>query len=263
MKMVTSMHARKYSNAIAVRQLLLAGLLAGSAANAFAGDAMLDPVVVQRLQTSMSYLGGLQQFSLVTETSIEVVMESGQKLQFDTAVDAQVKRPDKLLAVRKGELLDQKFYYDGKTLTLQNPDSGVYATVDAPPTLDGVLDFARESLDIVAPAGDFFYSNAFEILMDGVHTAFQVGQAEVGGVLCDHLAFRADHVDWQIWIEQGARPLPRKLVLTSPDVLNAPQFSVLIREWNLQPNLTDEMFRFTPPDGAVAIGFVSLEGDSK
>jgi hypothetical protein len=257
------MHARKYSSPIAVRLLLLAGLLTGSAGTAFAGEAMLDPVTIQRLQASMSYLGGLQQFGLVTETSIEVVLESGQKLQFDNAVDVQVKRPDKLLAVRKGELVDQKFYYDGKSLTLQNPDSGVYATVDAPPTLEAMLDFARQSLDIVAPAGDFIYSNAFDILMDGVHTAFPVGPAEVSGVLCDHLAFRADHVDWQIWIEQGARPLPRKLVLTSPDVLNAPQFTVLIREWNLQPNLTDEMFRFTPPDDAVAIGFITVDGDGK
>ncbi len=257
------MHSRKHSLLSSVRPILLAGLLAGPAATALASEAMLDPAAVQRLQESMSYLGGLQQFGLVTETSIEVVLETGQKLQFDNAVNVQVKRPDKLLAVRKGELVNQRFYYDGKTLTLQNPDSGVFATLDAPPTLEAMLDFARESLDIVAPAGDFIYSNAFEILMDGAQSAFQVGPAEVGGVLCDHLAFRADHIDWQIWIEQGARPLPRKIVLTSPDVLNAPQFTVLIREWDLQPNLTDETFRFTPPEGAMAIDFITLDGDGK
>lgn len=224
---------------------------------------MVEPAAVQRLQASMSYLGNLQQFSLVTETSIEVVLESGQKLQFDNAVKVQVKRPNKLLAVRKGELVNQRFYYDGESLTLQNPDSGVFATVDAPPTLEAMLDFARESLDIVAPAGDLLYSNAAEILLEGVHTAFGVGPAEVGGVLCDHLAFRSDQMDWQIWIEQGAQPLPRKLVLTSPDVLNAPQFTVLIREWNLQPELSDELFRFTAPDDAMPIEFITLNGGAE
>jgi len=257
------MHSTNKSLSSALRPLLLTGLLAGCSATALASEVTLDPAAVERLQASMSYLGSLQQFGLVTETSIEVVLESGQKLQFDNAVDVQVKRPDKLLAIRKGELVDQKFYYDGKSLTLQNPGRGVYATVDAPPTLEAMLDFARESLDIVAPAGDFIYSNAAEILLDGVHTAFEVGPAEVGGVLCDHLAFRADHIDWQIWVEQGERPLPRKLVLTSTDVLNAPQFTVLIREWNLQPNLTDEIFRFTPPDGAMAIDFIKIDGGGK
>jgi len=33
----------------------------------------------------------------------------------------------------------------------------------------------------------------------------------VEGVRCDNLAFRAPNVDWQIWIQEGPEPLPRKL----------------------------------------------------
>ena len=89
-----------------------------------------------------------------------------------------------------------------------------------------MLDFARTKLDIVAPAGDLIYRNAYDILMTEVTDGFVVGKAVIEGVRCDHLAFRAPHVDLQIWIQEGSEPLPRKLVITTRDLANAPQFAV-------------------------------------
>ena len=210
------------------------------------------------LEKSTSYLAGQKQFSVDTGSAIEAVLTSGQKLQFDHSVVLSVRRPDKLRAERQGELVHQVFYYDGKSLTLHNPDDGYYATVDAPGTLEEMLDFARESLDIVAPAGDLLYENAFGILMQDVTGGFVVGKSLVEGVRCDHLAFRAPHVDWQIWIREGDEPLPCKLVITSTDVEGAPQFSVVMKEWNLAPDLDDQAFEFTPPADARKIDFVPL-----
>ena len=76
-----------------------------------------------------------------------------------------------------------------------------------------MLDFARTTLDIVAPAGDLLYANAYEILMDNVTSGFVVGKSVIEGVRCDHLAFRGANVDWQIWIREGSKPLPCKLVI--------------------------------------------------
>ena len=59
-----------------------------------------------------------------------------------------VSRPNKLHAERKGDLIDQTFYYDGKTLTLYNPSDKVYATEPAPGTIEELLDYARESLGL-------------------------------------------------------------------------------------------------------------------
>ena len=55
---------------------------------------------------------------------------------------------------------------------------------------------------------------------------FVVGKSTIDGVRCDHLAFRGYGVDWQIWIEDGARALPRKYVISTVDVVGAPQFEV-------------------------------------
>jgi hypothetical protein len=83
-----------------------------------------------------------------------------------------------------------------------------------------MLDFARTRLDIVAPAGDLIFKNAYDVLMDGVTEGIVVGKAVIEGVPSDHLAFRAPDLDWQIWVQQGAQPLPRKIVITTLDNLS-------------------------------------------
>jgi hypothetical protein len=80
----------------------------------------------------------------------------------------------------------------------------------------------------------------------------------IEGVLCDHLAFRAPDVDWQIWIQQGAQPLPRKIVITTLDLPNAPQFGITVTQWNLQPAFDAQTFKFTPPAGMKQIDFLPL-----
>jgi glycosyltransferase involved in cell wall biosynthesis len=84
-----------------------------------------------------------------------------------------------------------------------------------------------------------------------------VGNAVIEGVLCDHLAFRAPHVDLQVWVERGAQPLPRKLVITTRDLPNAPQFAVTVTKWNLKPAFTAQTFSFKPPAGATKLDFLA------
>jgi hypothetical protein len=240
------------------KRLLLIGLLLSAPGWALA-QPFLEGAAVERLRESMVYLSALEEFALDTQTSIEVVLLSGQKIQFDNGASVVVRRPDKMYAAKRGELVDQEFFYDGETLTLADGPTGYHATVEAPGTLEGMLDFARESLDIVAPAGDFIYANAFEILMQDVYSGFVVGTAAVGGTACDHLAFSAPGTDWQIWIQRGDKPLPRKIVITSRDVVNAPQFTVSIDEWNLSPDTSDDRFRFEPSESSQHIEFTRLD----
>jgi hypothetical protein len=224
---------------------------------ASAQPAGIDPQATAILKRSIDYVSGLKAFSVDTTSTIEVVLTSGQKIQFDNAAVASVQRPDKLVARRKGDLVNQAFYYDGKNLSLYNPDQKVYASVAAPNTLEGMLDFARESLDIIVPAGDLLYRNAFELLTADVKAGFVVGKGVVGGVRCDHLAFRNSDVDWQIWIQEGAKPLPRKYVITSTQVAGAPQFAVLA-SWNTAPKFAPGTFVFTPAKDATRIEFLRL-----
>jgi len=53
----------------------------------------------------------------------------------------------------------------------------------------------------------------------------------VDGFECEHLAFRNDDTDWQIWIQVGDAPIPRKYVITSKTEEGAPQYTLVIRDW--------------------------------
>ena len=93
---------------------------------------------------------------------------------------------------------------------------------------------------------------------DFLTEAMAVGPARIGTVLCDQYAFRQEGVDWQVWIEQGDKPLPRKLVITTISEEAHPQFSALYT-WNLQPTFKASTFTFTPPQDAHAIPLVEIE----
>jgi hypothetical protein len=51
-------------------------------------------------------------------------------------------------------------------------------------------------------------SNVYDQLMPEVVDAKDLGSGVIGGVECDHLAFRTKEVDWQIWIAEGAVRIP-------------------------------------------------------
>lgn len=246
---------RKRLTATLVRCCAIAAV-AGFSLAVQAQPAGIDPEAQRLLKASTDFLASQKQFSAETRNTLEIVLKSGQKIEFNHAARQSVQRPNKLRAERTGDLVDQVFVYDGKSLTLHNPQNKVYAQVAAPATLEGMLDFARTKLDIFAPAGDLIYKNAYDILMDGVTDGFVVGKAVIEGVLCDHLAFRAPHIDWQIWVQQGAQPLPRKLVITTRDLTGAPQFAVTVTKWNLKPTFGAQTFTFTPPAGAKKVDFL-------
>ncbi len=179
----------------------------------------VEAEATQLLRRSTDYLAAMKQFRIDTDATIEAVLPGGQKLQYGQRVAITVQRPNRLRAERIGELINQTFYYDGKALSVNLPDLKYYAMADAPATLETMLDFARDKLQIIAPGADLIYKDAFERLTQGLTSAFVVGKSVVGGVRCDHIAFRNAEVDWQIWIEEGAKPLPRKFVVTSKRVL--------------------------------------------
>jgi hypothetical protein len=80
--------------------------------------------------------------------------------------------------------------------------------------------------------------------------AKDLGSGVIRGVECDHLAFRTDEVDWQIWIAQGERPYPCRYVITSPKVKGSPQYTIDVREWKTGDEVASDGFNLTIPQGA-------------
>jgi hypothetical protein len=222
----------------------------------------VDPAATRILQRMTDYLGSLRQFSVRTQVTIEDLLESGHRVDFDISASVIISRPNKLRAQRTGDLIDQVFYYDGKTLTLHNPSDKVYATEPAPATIEEVLRFAAESLGLTIPAADLVYRNAFPLLMQDVTFAAVVGKAVIGGAKCDHLVFSRPDVDFQVWVAEGGRPLPRKYVVTDTSTAARLSVTTVMSDWNVAPAVADARFNFVPPPGAKKISFMPVTTSS-
>jgi hypothetical protein len=218
----------------------------------------VDPSAIQILQRMTDYLGGLKQFSVHTQTTLEDMLDSGHRVDFDISANVIISRPNKLHAERKGDLVDQIFYYDGKTLTLHNPSDKVYATEPAPGTIEALLDYARESLGLTVPVADLVYRNAFPLLIQDVDFAKVVGKAVIGGVKCDHLIFSRPGVDFQVWVADGGRPLPYKYVVTDTGTSALLSVTTVMSNWNTAPAEAASRFIFVPPQEAKRIAFMPL-----
>lgn len=219
----------------------------------------VDPVATQTLKRMTDYLGGLKQFSVKTQTTVEDLLDSGHRVDLDISARVFIDRANRLRAEREGDLIDQVFYYDGKNLTLFNPTGKVYATESAPPTIEGLLDFARESLGISVPAADLVYRNAFTLLTENVTLAKMIGKAVINGVKCDHLLFSRPGVDFQVWVAEGDRPLPLKYVVTDTGTPELLSIITVMSDWNVASALTDAQFAFVAPEGCSRINFMPLK----
>ncbi|MEI9891150.1 MAG: DUF2092 domain-containing protein [Caulobacteraceae bacterium] len=142
---------------ILMTSLAGAALFVGNAASAPAAKPAaarpdVEPAAVQALNRMGAFIGTLQTFEVKSDTTEDVVLETGQKLQFTRQVAYRVRRPDGFTIETASDRKVRQFFYDGKQLTVVAPRAGFYATVDAPPTIQGVLDRAWDRYAISLPA---------------------------------------------------------------------------------------------------------------
>ena len=250
------MNGLKFRTAATMFALGILVLAATVSTDVQAQDTQVDPAATRILKRMTDYLSGLQKFSVHTQNTLEDELDSGHRIDIDVSASVLVSRPNKILAERKGDLIDQVFYYNGKTLTLYNPSDKVYATVSAPGTIEETLDFARESLGLAVPVADLVYRNAFPLLMQDVNLAVVVGKAVIGGVKCDHLLFSRPGVDFQVWVAESGNPLPHKYVVTDTGTPAQLSITTVMSDWNVAPTVSDARFTFVPPPGTKQITFL-------
>jgi hypothetical protein len=133
-----------------------------------------------------------------------------------------------------------------------------YTQTDATGSIDQLVARLRNELGVAIPGADLLLSNAYDELMKDVLDAKHIGHGVVDGVECDHLAFRNDDVDWQLWVEVGSRPIPRKYVITSKAVTGAPQYTLRVKDWKTDVQVLADAFAFKAPADAKKVDFAAL-----
>jgi hypothetical protein len=210
------------------------------------------------LKAMSGYLAAQTSVSFSYDTNFEVVTKDHQKLLLASSGAIDLTRPDKFRGSRHGGFANVEMIFDGKTLTLLAKDTNLYSQIDIPGTLDHLVDELRYEYGRPVPGADLLLSNVYDELMGDVTDVKDLGSGVIGGTECDHLAFRAKDVDWQIWIAQGERPYPCRYVITSHGVDQGPQYSIQISDWKTGTEVAADDFAFKAPDGAKQIDLKQL-----
>jgi hypothetical protein len=217
-----------------------------------------DSPAAKILRTMSDYVAKQTTISIVYSSDIEVITTDLQKIQFNSSGELLLIRPDKIRATRTGGYSDVQFVFDGKTFTVLDKDHNVFAQADAAGSIDQLAQRLRDDFFIEAPGADLLSSHVYDDLIAGVLEAKHIGQELIDGVECEHLAFRNLDTDWQLWVETGVRPVPRKYVITSKTVAGAPQYTLRIKDWTTDPQSGADTFAFKPQPNAKKVDFAEL-----
>jgi len=216
----------------------------------------VEPGTVSALNRMSAYMQTLTAFQIHSVTTTDEVVTDGQKIQYRADVDILIRRPDRLRAEVTGDRQHRLLFYDGKSFTLWAQRLDLYASAPAPPTIGEWIKLLGDRYDIELPLTDLYYWGTKAANTEALTSAFDVGPSQVGGTTCEHFALRQSGVDWQVWIQQGDFPLPRRLIITTTDDDARPEYTSEMT-WNLAPSFNDAAFTFTPDASAKKIVFAS------
>lgn len=212
---------------------------------------LIDEKAAATLKRMSDYLAGLRSFRFEAEAEFDELGPDDQKIQLARRLDVSVERPNKIRFEMKGDAVQRVAWYDGRQVSILRADKRVCCQVSAPETIDATLAYMSDNYDLSTPCADFLYSDIATGLVMNVRTGRYLGVHQIGENRCHHLAFTQNALDWQIWIDDSDKPLPRKFVITYKTVDMAPQYAVRFTRWETDAKFPEKHFAFAfPPDMA-------------
>lgn len=239
--------------------LLLPGLLCaaarpGTAAEPAQTKSQAEAAAI--LQRMAQYVAGLTSFTVKFRDGYDVVQASGQKIEFGETRSMSVARPDRL---RVDEISSDSRHdlavFDGRTITVYDADAQAYAQASQPGSVDDALVYYVRDLRMRMPLALMLTTRLPAELSSRVQSVDYVESTEQWGAPADHIAGRTANVDFQFWIQQGAKPLPLRVVISYRNEPGQPQFWANLADWDTAPKFGPGTFEFQQPAGARRIGF--------
>ena len=220
----------------------------------------VDPTAAAALQRMSAYLQSLPAFALTSQTSLDLVLRDGQKVQVDGVARYKVRRPAGFVIDVDSNMKSRRFIYDGKQFTIFAPKLGYFATSAAPPSNREALDMLWTKYGIALPLEDLFRWSDPSGARDQLQSGFRAGTVVLDGVETEQYVFREPQFDWQVWIQTGDKPLPRKVVIVDRSDPARPAYRAQLT-WDVNPTLAESDFAFQPGKDAklVHLGVVAPE----
>ena len=164
--------------------VMMGGLVADMPASAQTAEkpVAVDADADEVLRGMAAYLKGLKSFTVSFDSDLDVLTHEGEELQFSSSGTVAVERPGKLHATRRGGVIDAEFTYDGKSLTIHDRWSKLYAQYAVPGNIDDALDMARDGTGFHFAGADLLYGDVYPGRNLEVQSARYIGVVMVNGM---------------------------------------------------------------------------------
>jgi hypothetical protein len=203
----------------------------------------------QLLRQMSNKLASAQAMTFQTSESHDRVRRNGQKKEFRFSREVTLRRPGNVLFRYTEGDRDGTAWYDGKKVTLVSNKHKVWVQGKVPATIDETIDYLADHYDVPLPMADLMYSSPYDALMTPDTKGGYVGTEKIEGSDCEHLSYQHEVVDWDIWVAVKGDPLPCRLQILHKQDAGQPKSVLTFRNWNLAPQLTDDMFAAKIPEG--------------
>jgi len=235
---------------IASVTLALASPTLAQEAAAAAPRRTTEPRAEEILKAMSARLAGLERFAFEAEETFDEIPDGEPRIELTNVRRVALERPNRLAVDSEGDTLQRAAWYDGRTATILDKAHNTYGQAEVAPTIDAALDQLAGDYGIESPLVDLLYRDPYAVMTEGVRFGRYLGLHRAAGVPCHHLVFVQDTIEWQIWIDAGDDPLPRKFAITYVREPGEPQYTAVFRKWNLAPKFPEGLFTFQAPPGA-------------
>lgn len=241
-----------------IKPALIVGAVAATLLGTAAGPAAADEAAARQILKAMSdHLAEADAIGFRYDATFDVVTDEGQTLGVASSGRIVLERPGRVMATRTGGFTSVEIRFDGKDGAIVGKNANAYATIEAE-DVDALIDALHDEYGFPLPGADLLVTDAYAMLMADVTDVKDLGAGVIGGTQCDHLAFRTELVDWQIYVTQGDAARPCRYVITSTDIPGAPRYQLDFADWTTGEDVPDAAFTYEPAEGARQVSLEEL-----
>lgn len=236
--------------------IVLAFFLSFSFVGAQADSVRQDAKAIDVLKRMAAFKSSQNEVVIKGVTFTDARLGAGLMVSNAEEVSVSIKRPGSMLITSADGAATKGFYFHDGVFTFFNSATRLYGQADIPKDIEAAMEFALDELGVEAPLLDLIYRDASAHLLTSDETIlYLTDKARVGNADCHHMAIRGAEVDVQLWVEEGDRPVTRRLMITSKFEGGSPRF-VANLDWDTNPKFKPGLFEFKAPDDAVKIEFI-------
>ena len=236
-----------------------------SAAEGSAGDTkaqtreiQLNEVIGEKLTAMSSAFKSAPAISYTATEFVDERQEGGYMLQRSEIFKVSVLRPAQFRVETEKEGKAFTLWYNAGKFVVVNAGENLTAQEDIPETLDQALAYLAQEYGASLPGGDLLHSDPFSMLLAQIESSEYVGKETIDEEVLHHFAFTQMGVTWELWVTDGATPMPRRLLIVNRQLDGDPHYESIFTDWNLEAPSDVSVFTPNVPASAKSVKMADI-----